>query len=366
MERFTAQVTLQDGQKRQISDCVIVNGILCAVRKKGKGAPVIKAAWNGEDADEWEEYKSYNTWFMPYTNGSIIEQDLRMTQAQFSEHCKKVGDSNLLKDELVQKAGLRMGENRYGRLVENYDKIKEKEKLEKEQSIRDKKAPIEFGYRYGLRIFTRLPADVWAIVKPYATYQKFHEDDEDVYGYGVTKYDVEGWIYKESVVDVLSKQGFICTYRDVQVTSVKELAEVKELSDVKIKAEREAYEKKVKEIKEKEQEFKARFYSFETADAYDLCKSDYEKDEIRKLENLKVGSWTGATIYGGGRWFNVVGNDLYIVHNNGHDGDDWGRNNYGTGGAGAIGYKVIGAKYLFDEYKEWVESLGDLAVILRH
>ena len=46
-------------------------------------------------------------------------------------------------------------------------------------------------------------------------------------------------------------------------------------------------------------------------------------------------------LYGGGNWFVVEPDVLAIWHitNNGMDGDDWSRNNVGTGGAGAIGLR---------------------------
>lgn len=44
-----------------------------------------------------------------------------------------------------------------------------------------------------------------------------------------------------------------------------------------------------------------------------------------------------SVIYGGGRWFVIAGDRAWAVQNNGHDGDDWSRNNVRTGGAGAIG-----------------------------
>lgn len=44
-----------------------------------------------------------------------------------------------------------------------------------------------------------------------------------------------------------------------------------------------------------------------------------------------------SVIYGGGRWFVIENDRLWAVQNNGHDGDDWSRNNVRTGGAGAIG-----------------------------
>lgn len=44
-------------------------------------------------------------------------------------------------------------------------------------------------------------------------------------------------------------------------------------------------------------------------------------------------------LYGGGRWFvlDEPGGRIWLVQNNGRDGDDWSRNNVRTGGAGAIG-----------------------------
>lgn len=48
----------------------------------------------------------------------------------------------------------------------------------------------------------------------------------------------------------------------------------------------------------------------------------------------------GPTIYGGGEWFVVEPDGIWLVRNNGGDGDDWSRNNILTGGAGAIGWRV--------------------------
>lgn len=45
-------------------------------------------------------------------------------------------------------------------------------------------------------------------------------------------------------------------------------------------------------------------------------------------------------IYGGGSWFVITSDHIWYICNNGMDGDDWGRNNVRTGGAGAIGYRI--------------------------
>lgn len=70
-------------------------------------------------------------------------------------------------------------------------------------------------------------------------------------------------------------------------------------------------------------------------------------------ENLPVGDTVpvgnGQTIYGGGEWF-VIGPELtWFIINNGHDGDDWSRNNVRTGGAGGIGYTLPTTPELTDK-----------------
>jgi hypothetical protein len=47
------------------------------------------------------------------------------------------------------------------------------------------------------------------------------------------------------------------------------------------------------------------------------------------------------SIYGGGSWFIIDPEWIWYVQNNGMDGDNWSRNNVRTGGAGAIGWRVL-------------------------
>lgn len=56
-----------------------------------------------------------------------------------------------------------------------------------------------------------------------------------------------------------------------------------------------------------------------------------------------------SVIYGGGQWL-VVGSEwIWFVQNNGMDGDNWGANNIGgTGGSGAIGWRVPTTPELVD------------------
>jgi hypothetical protein len=49
-------------------------------------------------------------------------------------------------------------------------------------------------------------------------------------------------------------------------------------------------------------------------------------------------------IYGGGDWFVLDGDEIWYVRNNGHDGDNWELNNVRTGGAGAIGWRIVNSE----------------------
>lgn len=66
----------------------------------------------------------------------------------------------------------------------------------------------------------------------------------------------------------------------------------------------------------------------------------------------------GQNIYGGGIWFHEDTDNLYIVRNNGADGDDWSQNNCGTGGAGAIMRKVPKSPAVM-EFLERLENFKD-------
>ena len=45
-------------------------------------------------------------------------------------------------------------------------------------------------------------------------------------------------------------------------------------------------------------------------------------------------------IYGGGEWAVIAADKIWLVQNNGADGDAWANNNIRTGGAGAIGWSL--------------------------
>ncbi len=67
-------------------------------------------------------------------------------------------------------------------------------------------------------------------------------------------------------------------------------------------------------------------------------------------------------IYGGGGWFVVGPEYIWYCRNNGADGDDWGRNNVRTGGAGAIGRRVPFDQALADEIRALAATLAETKV----
>jgi hypothetical protein len=75
-----------------------------------------------------------------------------------------------------------------------------------------------------------------------------------------------------------------------------------------------------------------------------------EEPILLKGEVVPVGE--GQTPYGGGQWFVIEEESIWHVLNNGHDGDDWSRNNVSTGGAGAIGRRLPYSKGLEQQIRD--------------
>lgn len=63
----------------------------------------------------------------------------------------------------------------------------------------------------------------------------------------------------------------------------------------------------------------------------------------------------GESIYGTGCWYHITDTHLWQVVNHGMDGDDWSRNNYPTGGAGAIAHRIL----LTDEIKKLIDRINE-------
>ena len=100
----------------------------------------------------------------------------------------------------------------------------------------------------------------------------------------------------------------------------------------------EAEENKEKEILAKKSEYKRKigiimkYFEFHSANT----PNNVSYSEVGKIYHFKN---SGHNIYGGGSALGISNNNLWIIKNNGMDGDDWGKNNFSTGGAGAIASK---------------------------
>jgi hypothetical protein len=77
-----------------------------------------------------------------------------------------------------------------------------------------------------------------------------------------------------------------------------------------------------------------------------------EKDQIRDCGSDIFNTFD---IYGGGERITLddESNEIWVISNNGADGDFWGDNNIRTGGAGAIGYKMT----IDNKCKEYIEAI---------
>ena len=149
----------------------------------------------------------------------------------------------------------------------------------------------------------------------------------------MTKEEVRGWYYTSEVIEALNKMGVVTKYHGVTVNTGEEMAEVRQRL-VKEK-------KKADEEKRIEDEKRSGIISeFKSLEMVYCTKIDVEK--ALKLEEIHIPElgFEGADIYGGGKWMMQDDEYIYYAVNNGRDGDDWSQNNFPTGGAGAILYKI--------------------------
>jgi hypothetical protein len=71
-----------------------------------------------------------------------------------------------------------------------------------------------------------------------------------------------------------------------------------------------------------------------------------------KIYDHPHNSWAEHDLYGGGILYIIQDDKILKIKNNGHDNDDWSRNNIQTGGAGAIGVEVPYSTELATEIQE--------------
>lgn len=341
MKKFIAKVEIPGKSPKIIHDAVIYNGKLAQWYLKGVGEPhTVGGMFNGE-GDTWEEYDKYTDTYRPFINSSLLAEN-GLTMADV----KAVLDKDQMlafTDERISKCLFVMGDNPNGYRVIDQSAIDEQHRaevsLKVKESFKNKTAVINFmDGVFGFTLAQRLPAYVWALIKPFANYHEGDEDDiewADDMGIMVDVSSLRGWFYTSKAISTLLNFGYKVAYYNTEIQSVEDLSGVKD----KIKAQSEAWNKAFDLFSAAKKELRQEFRNLYNSGEY-MSESDCDKIRIFQeilFENLDI---PGANIYGGGFWMHADDKFLYLVQNNGMDGDDWSRNNYGTGGAGAICMRV--------------------------
>lgn len=255
-----------------------------------------------------------------------------------SEACKKAGvDPNEISKILSKKllAEYREFLVKPGMNAEGLELVSEAQERLKEERAAREKVRLYWGY-YGFRIMGQVPKDVWSIVKPHARYydSEFADDMDD---FNVGRGDL-GWYVTAGVVDALIGTGIKVVYLrnhvEHPIQSSIDLTATHEriiLQEEKAREKAEATEAEIKKHHDV-------IWSAATKSS-DIPTSE-ECDEIMKLDRFSLTGFRPQNIYGSGFWFHQDEQNLYVVRNNGGDGDMWSMNNYGTQGGGAICYRV--------------------------
>lgn len=306
----------------------LVNGYVCYATSVGIGEP--EQVWDGLDGVD-TVYKDYKTIMSPFFNGATCKSTPDEIKKIFGN---PVDIQKVLGTEYEQYL-VRVGENAGGLVV---TRIEEEKSVQKEPEVPE----ITNFYNgiFGLRISQRLPKAMWNLVKPYAEYHDGGDADmenADDMGYlNVEKYEIVGWYYSREAVDALIKAGYKCSYQGEPITidfqtTANIVAEKRKAKQAE-RAAREAYLKGVKKL----------LYEVWHDDEY---MTEQQVAEVMATLRMEITcpkiDIEGHDIYGGGLYLSQDDNYLYFVKNNGMDGDDWSRNNYPTGGAGAIVTRVL-------------------------
>jgi hypothetical protein len=168
-----------------------------------------------------------------------------------------------------------------------------------------------------------VPRETWRKIAKY--FEKFWDDEDALDG------ELRGWL-------------------TAQPETVEKILNVRE--ELTLEYRRREAEKRREEKKKKANELQAKLNdiekAFENAEYPDPEKEapgeaaqfrpGYEK---MRVEGEVIQHPTNPeNVYGGGEWWVIQKEWIWYIRNNGFDGDDWGRNNVQTGGAGAIGVRV--------------------------
>jgi hypothetical protein len=167
-----------------------------------------------------------------------------------------------------------------------------------------------------------LPTQIWAKIKHLTQYIKSDEDMEGGCDFGGENY--KGWTIASGADKLLieiAEKTANPAQREMVKTILAEKDEAKKAAEVR-----------KQEKQEKQQTLNEVLVAFENA--------EYPEGNFNPEGERIEDPFYPLDIYGGGRFFIVGKEEIWFVKNNGHDGDDWSRNNIQTGGAGGIGTRI--------------------------
>jgi hypothetical protein len=152
-----------------------------------------------------------------------------------------------------------------------------------------------------------VPRETWIKISKY--FERFGFDDEDG--------ELRGWLTS-------------------QPETVEKILNVRE--ELTLEYRRREAEKRREEKKKKANELQAKIDDVKKA--FENAEYPNPGNKMRVEGEVIMHPTNPKNAWGGGEWWVIQENWIWYIRNNGFDGDDWGRNNVHTGGAGAIGVRV--------------------------
>ncbi|MHA2642870.1 MAG: hypothetical protein V2G41_09505 [bacterium JZ-2024 1] len=280
-----------DGEKKSISG-VIVDGYLCLYRK----------IWG-------------KIVFIPCLSKGMLEQKGLLKKAQ------SIPGHEYWKHPDLMSCALRLGRNDDGtEVVDQSEEARRKQAQEPPQLVWYATDYEIFGDLYALS--RRVDEATWRKIAPYM--MKWEAEDPLM-----VEGPKRGWVARdprrvEELLDVPHELRLFC-----QCEACVE------------RKNRQAEERAERERRQAERQARRKELTRRLQDLV-LAYGEKPKDcsEVERAEKILWLGSRGPDIYGGGSWFHLTVTHLWYVVNNGHDGDDWSLNNYRTGGAGAIAWRV--------------------------
>jgi hypothetical protein len=173
------------------------------------------------------------------------------------------------------------------------------------------------------------------LLKPYAEYHDGGLDDQDLavdFGYFESADDLKEWYCGEQAIQSLLDTGITVIFGEEKITTIDDIYAI---------IQRDSGEEEGKLI-EKDETVRAFNTTLSHLPKEYMNEVDAKELHAKNLPQILIPELNikGHDIYGGGSFLLPDENYLYIIRNNGRDGDCWAMNNYPAGGAGAIANRI--------------------------